>query len=652
MASNGLNIDDLQITITANVEDATSALKELTKAALSSNDGVTGAFSNIMKTVEKTIGSLTSKVSQATQSFEKFDSTLKDTADSAEETGAAFEKAASGGLSKFFSTVKRIATYRLIRSALKMIIQGFKEGIENLVAWDAAFGNNSSGAVATMTQIKSLALQIKNTLGAMAMPIIQGLLPVLQIVARVLLGIWNIVNALARLLGGHSTFIKATYNEVSAVTDETKKAAGAAKELQRVLFGFDELNVLPSKSSGGAGAGISGASVEDMFKEVSIKEFFSNIWEQIKHAWDDLGKFFSEFWKIIKENAIETWENVKKAFVNAGTWFYEKVIVPIGDFFVNLWDKITTGAKKAWDGVTGWFANLGEWFRTKIITPIATFFTNLWDGIKNGATRAWTWVTSKATEAWNGVKDVWNGLKAWVNDKIVTPVKNAWNAVKEAVFTPIAQKWEEVKRGAADAWEGIKKPFLKAKDWFSDVFGEAWRKVAGIFSGDSDVIREIRDGLSDAFKRIVNRLISGVNSVISRPFNALNNILRKIRDVTIFGWTPFSEIIGTISAPQIPLLAQGGVVPNTGSLFYAGEAGAEVVANMGHSTGVMNISQMQEAVASGNIEVVNAVYAMANAVVNAVNGKNFDVYMDSQKVGHSVTQYQIAQSRRLGTNVI
>ena len=93
------------------------------------------------------------------------------------------------------------------------------------------------------------------------------------------------------------------------------------------------------------------------------------------------------------------------------------------------------------------------------------------------------------------------------------------------------------------------------------------------------------------------------------------------------------------------LYASGGS-PDIGTLFWAGEAGAEVVANTSHGTGVMNVSQMQEAVANGNIEVVNAVYAMANMVVNAVNTKDFDVYMDASKVGQSVSKWQFNQARR------
>lgn len=93
-------------------------------------------------------------------------------------------------------------------------------------------------------------------------------------------------------------------------------------------------------------------------------------------------------------------------------------------------------------------------------------------------------------------------------------------------------------------------------------------------------------------------------------------------------------------------LASGGSVPNVGSLILAGEAGPEVVANLGNRTGVMNIEQMEAAVSNGNIDVVNAVYAMANMLSRAIDDKNFDVYMDTSKVGKSVTNYQNNQMRR------
>ena len=114
------------------------------------------------------------------------------------------------------------------------------------------------------------------------------------------------------------------------------------------------------------------------------------------------------------------------------------------------------------------------------------------------------------------------------------------------------------------------------------------------------------------------------------------------------GAMSIADIFKSIGLAGVFGLAGGGIIPNatSGTLFYAGEAGAEVVANLGHSTGVMNVSQMQDAVANGNIEVVNAIYALANTVITTVNNKSFDVYMDASKVGQSVSKYQFNQARR------
>ena len=67
---------------------------------------------------------------------------------------------------------------------------------------------------------------------------------------------------------------------------------------------------------------------------------------------------------------------------------------------------------------------------------------------------------------------------------------------------------------------------------------------------------------------------------------------------------------------NIPKFATGGSIPNDGSLFIANERGAEVVANMGSRTGVMNTDQMEQAVANG----------MARALAN--NNQNVTVVLN------------------------
>ena len=50
----------------------------------------------------------------------------------------------------------------------------------------------------------------------------------------------------------------------------------------------------------------------------------------------------------------------------------------------------------------------------------------------------------------------------------------------------------------------------------------------------------------------------------------------------------------------------------------------------------------------GNLEIINAIYAMSQQVINAINNAGGDVYLDGDKVGARVTQYQNRQNQMYG----
>jgi hypothetical protein len=89
-----------------------------------------------------------------------------------------------------------------------------------------------------------------------------------------------------------------------------------------------------------------------------------------------------------------------------------------------------------------------------------------------------------------------------------------------------------------------------------------------------------------------------------------------------------------------------------GSLVWAGEKGAEIVANTPSGTGVMNMKQMQDAVSSGNAQTVNAVYAMANMIVNAINAKDVNSYLDGRLVTDVVARGLNNRTRATGQPAI
>lgn len=165
----------------------------------------------------------------------------------------------------------RIAVYRVVRSAIKGISTACKDGVNNLVQYSAALNSTDAAtANATMSEYASTLLQVKNSVGAAVMPALAALLPVINTIASAFITAANAVNQFFQALRGQSTFTKAKKNTVD-YAKSLKSASGAAKELQKTLLGFDEINRLNDENKGGGG-GAAGADYSDMFEEAQISE--------------------------------------------------------------------------------------------------------------------------------------------------------------------------------------------------------------------------------------------------------------------------------------------------------------------------------------------------------------------------------------------
>lgn len=95
-----------------------------------------------------------------------------------------------------------------------------------------------------------------------------------------------------------------------------------------------------------------------------------------------------------------------------------------------------------------------------------------------------------------------------------------------------------------------------------------------------------------------------------------------------------------------------GGFPDHGEMFIAREQGPELVGRIGNRTAVANNDQIVEGVAAGvtsaNDGVINAIYAMAQQIISAIEENSGDVYLDGDKVGERVTEYQNRKNRIFG----
>lgn len=109
-----------------------------------------------------------------------------------------------------------------------------------------------------------------------------------------------------------------------------------------------------------------------------------------------------------------------------------------------------------------------------------------------------------------------------------------------------------------------------------------------------------------------------------------------------------NAIVNALNLPGWPKLsfAKNGGMFDAGSLIWAGEAGAEVVANAGGGkTGVMNVQQMQEAVYEG---VFSAVVAAMKSSGGNGGSQDVRVYLDSREITSSVEKRQ----RERGASIV
>ena len=343
-----------------------------------------------------------------------------------------------------------------------------------------------------------------------------------------------------------------------------------------------------------------------------IGQFFVNLWNGIvsafNTAWNAIVSFFTTIGTWIYNTVIAPianffvglWNGIVSAFHTViDPWIeivkrisaiiYESVILPIAQFFVDLWNGIVSGLTAAWDWCVGIALTVATWVDTNVIQPVANFFVNLWTGISNGLTAAWDWCVG-----------IFSAVAGWIDQKVIQPVtkffSNLWNG-----FT----------NGAKNAWNGVKSVFSAVGSFFSNVFGIVKDKIVSVFQAGGKVFNNIKDGIVSVFKTVVNGIIKGINKVISLPFKGLNGILNTIYNLEIAGIKPFSWLTWRAPVPQIPLLANGGIVDRP-TLNIAGEAGAEAI---------IPIDKLQTYISGAVEKTMQAVnlHALAAAVEDLAN---------------------------------
>lgn len=355
-----------------------------------------------------------------------------------------------------------------------------------------------------------------------------------------------------------------------------KKSVGTAKQLQKTLAGFDEMNILQDNSSDSGGGGTS--------PSMDLSKIQGDVPGWVQFIADN-GKLIESILLGIAAAlvAIKLGASGIQALgigiaVAGIVYSIQSILQYINDPSWSNFGDILIGIGAT---IVGLAIAFGAWpvALAGAIVLMVGIITKFWDKIKEFL-----------ENLVNNIYTLGENIKTWLVEKL--------------------GDWGKILSVAVDAAVGIVTEAIKIVIHLFDGLFSGVKKILDgiimIFKGDfKNGIVNILKGIANIIIGVLNVLIDGLNAVIS-PIRGLIVAIGKIMGK---GWT-----MDNIRIPNIPKLARGGIVNNPGQgvmmgSYVAGEKGPEAVLPLNDDT----MDRLGESIARHM--VINA------NIVNEMNGR-------------------------------
>ena len=270
-------------------------------------------------------------------------------------------------------------------------------------------------------------------------------------------------------------------------------------------------------------------------------------------------------------------------------------LIAIIVLLVQNWDTVKAAALSVWESIQSAFSTVAEWFNINVIQPVVGFFTSAMD-----------WISTKLQEGKEFMQTIFNGISEFLKGAFAkdwTEQFGAFGNVLNAFFTNVQNIWNAVKQIFNGIVDFVKNVF--AGNWSA-----AWSSITDAFKGMWDYLVSLVKVPINGIIGLINGLMSGVVSGINMVIKALNQLHFDFPDwVPGLGGKSFGFNLKTITAPQIPYLAKGAVLP-------ANKPFLAVVGDQKHGTNVeAPLATIQEAVALVMDDHISAMMAGFEALL-------------------------------------
>ena len=579
--------------------------------------------------------------------------------------------------------------FNLISSALRSVV--------NVMGTTIAKTNGVSTALG---KLKGAAATAAAGLASALSPAIIGLLNLLTSLIN------GFLRLLSLLTGKSISSMKQTAKGINAVGSAAGSTSKQADKAKRSLAGFDEIERLDAKTGSSGGANYNFDHIASPLGGITdkLKNFWSTFqtllapsvaawsaaWEQIRNAaravWPEVQQAALAFWNEglsplltylsgtfapgvinafseafapivggVASTAIYVLADLFTWACGIGTDAINGVLIPALDLLLQIWQDLMSGIKTAWDtygqplmdGVILAFQNLEdlatllwETIVKPILQNLISVLQQLWS---SHLKPLWDDILLLVASVANCLLDLWNNLLAPVAKWIIATFGPAFAEVFNAIADVVG-----VAAGAiADAIDLAVVVLRGLTDFLSAVFRGNWDAA---WQAIGNTVNTVWDKMTNAIKTAVNGIIGFINRMISAVVTGINAVINALNGLSfdlpdIFGGGHVGFHISTLTAPQIPYLAQGAVIP-------ANREFLAVLGDQSHGTNVeapldtikQAVAEVMEDLQAGQMAGFEAVVAVLREILFAVYG----IELTDEDVGRAVQRWQRKQLTATG----
>lgn len=486
------------------------------------------------------------------------------------------------------------AAKKIDLSNIEQQLGGIGKSIQNVtkkvVKWGLAiFGVRSAymfirQSMSTLSQYdEKLATDIEYIRYALA----NSLKPVIEGIINLVYKLLAYISYIAKAWFGVSLFANASAKAFKKQKDALGGSAKKAKELQKTMAGFDEMNVVQdtSDTSGGAGGGGALPSMDlGNIADIPIPGWIKWLADNGAFVAGVIAGIATAL-TLLKFNLDPIIALGIGAIVMGVVFLVQDIIDMIND---PSWQNFAAILGDIAVIIGGIMLLMGNWLGLLVVIV----------GV----------AIKLIAENWDSIKKILGEVWGWIMDHIVTPIYNMFKPFFDFFINLFTTIWKNVKTIVMNFVEPFKSVFNLIKQVFSPIvewFGSIWNKVKDKLKAFAV---KVGDTISSVFKGVINAMLKSIESFMNTPIKAVNALIKAVNKLPGVSLSKLTEF-------KFPRLAKGGIINQPGSgIMLGGAVGGERGAE-----GVIPLTDSQQMALIG--EAIGR-YVTVNAQLNNyMNGR-------------------------------